>query len=101
MMGELEMLFRPPPKLIHASTEAAAFAASRAAMRRLLRSAVTKVRRSISVSQSSCDMVAGFSFDATVRVFGGAFAGALLFGGMARLRGFFGFEAGWEIYHED
>ncbi|KAK1647472.1 hypothetical protein QYE76_065277 [Lolium multiflorum] len=45
-------------------------------MRRLLRSAVMKARRSISVSQSSCEMFTGFSFGATVRVFGGAFVGA-------------------------
>jgi hypothetical protein len=49
-------------------------------------------------------MVADFSFGATVRVFGGAFvgafaafAGAFLFGGMARRRGFFGLEARWEM----
>jgi hypothetical protein len=49
-------------------------------------------------------MVAGFSFGATVRVFGSAlvggfaaFTGAFLFGAMARRRGFFGLEAGWEM----
>jgi hypothetical protein len=45
-------------------------------------------------------MVAVFSFGATVRGFGGAFAtfaGAFLFGGIARRRGFFGLEAGWEM----
>jgi hypothetical protein len=49
-------------------------------------------------------MAAGFSFGATVRVFGdafvgafAAFAGAFLFGGMGQWRGFFGLEAGWEI----
>jgi hypothetical protein len=49
-------------------------------------------------------MVTGFSFGAMVRVFGGAFVGAFaafaggfLFDGMARRRGFFGLEAGWEM----
>jgi hypothetical protein len=63
-----------------------------------------KARRSISVSHSSRDMVDGFSFGATVRVFGDAFVGGFtaftggfLFGAMARRRGFFGLEAGWEM----
>ena len=97
-------MLRPLPKLRHASAVDAAFAASMAAMRRLLQSAVMKERRSISLSHSSCDMFAGFSFGATVRGFGGAFVGAFaaftgafLFGGMARRRGFFGLEAGWEM----
>jgi hypothetical protein len=42
-------------------------------------------------------MFAGFSFGATVRGFGGAFAGAFLFGAMAAARVFFGLEVGWEM----
>jgi hypothetical protein len=53
-----------------------------------MRSAVIKERRSISLSHSSCDMFAGFSFGATVRGFDGAFVGAFLFSAMAATRVF-------------
>ncbi|KAK1698636.1 hypothetical protein QYE76_015333 [Lolium multiflorum] len=77
-----------PPKLRHTSaaiTASLAFFAS-LARRRRLRSTVKMEQCRFSSSYSSCDMVDGFSFGATVCGFGGAFAGfaeAFFFDGMS------------------